>query len=84
MSDATFNATKAAFGERGVIDLIGVMGWYTMVSMVLTSTSVRCPTVSSRSCDNPSRLASRSTRSQTNYLIRLCQFVSTRIVCPAA
>ena len=29
------HATKAAFGERGVIDLIGVMGWYTMVSMVL-------------------------------------------------
>jgi len=35
MSDATFNATKAAFGERGIIDLIGVMGWYTTVSMVL-------------------------------------------------
>lgn len=35
VSDATFNATKAAFGERGVVDLIGVMGWYHMVSMVL-------------------------------------------------
>jgi 4-carboxymuconolactone decarboxylase len=35
MSDATFNATKAMFGERGIVDLIGVMGWYTTVSMVL-------------------------------------------------
>ena len=35
MSDATFNATKAALGERGVVDLIGVMGWYHTVSMLL-------------------------------------------------
>src|SRR5437870_5469065 len=28
MSDATFKATKEAFGERGIVDLIGVMGWY--------------------------------------------------------
>ena len=35
MSDATFNATKAAFGERGIVDLVGVMGWYHTVSMLL-------------------------------------------------
>ena len=35
VSDATFRATKEAFGERGVVDLIGVMGWYNMVSMLL-------------------------------------------------
>jgi 4-carboxymuconolactone decarboxylase len=35
MSDATFAATKAAIGERGIVDLIGVMGWYTTVSMAL-------------------------------------------------
>ena len=35
MSDATFNAAKDAFGERGVVDLIGVMGWYQTVSMLL-------------------------------------------------
>src|SRR5262245_18108870 len=35
MSDATFNAAKAAFGERGVVDLVGVMGWYHTVSMLL-------------------------------------------------
>ena len=37
LSDATFNATKAKFGERGIVDLIGVMGWYQMVSMSLNA-----------------------------------------------
>jgi 4-carboxymuconolactone decarboxylase len=35
VSDATFNAAKAALSERGVVDLIGVMGWYNTVSMLL-------------------------------------------------
>lgn len=35
VSDATFAAVKDLFGERGVVDLIGVMGWYEMVSMLL-------------------------------------------------
>jgi len=35
VSDATFNAAKAAVGEKGVVDLIGVMGWYHTVSMLL-------------------------------------------------
>ena len=34
-SDATFAATKKAFGEKGVVDLMGVMGWYQFVSMML-------------------------------------------------
>ena len=37
VSDATFNATKGAFGERGVVDLIGVMGSYHTVSMLLNT-----------------------------------------------
>jgi 4-carboxymuconolactone decarboxylase len=37
VSDATFNAAKDAFGERGVVDLIGVMGWYHTVSMLLNT-----------------------------------------------
>ena len=37
VGDATFNAAKEAFGERGVVDLIGVMGWYNMVSMLLNT-----------------------------------------------
>lgn len=35
VSDATFNATKDRFGERGVVDLIGVSGYYQLVSMLL-------------------------------------------------
>lgn len=35
VSDATFNTAKTAFGERGVVDLIGVTGYYQFVSMLL-------------------------------------------------
>ena len=37
VSDATFKTTKDAFGEKGVVDLIGVMSWYQMVSMLLNT-----------------------------------------------
>jgi len=33
--DATFNAMRDMFGERGVIDLIGLSGYYAMLAMVL-------------------------------------------------
>ncbi len=35
VSDATFKAMADKFGERGVIDLIAVTGYYTMLAMVL-------------------------------------------------
>ena len=35
VSDATFAAAVKAFGERGVVDLIGVSGYYGLVSMLL-------------------------------------------------
>jgi 4-carboxymuconolactone decarboxylase len=35
VSDATFRAAKDTFGERGVVDLIGVSGYYGLVSMLL-------------------------------------------------
>jgi len=35
VTDAIFKATKDRFGERGVVDLIGTMGYYNMVSMLL-------------------------------------------------
>ena len=35
VSDATFNATKNVFGERGIVDIIAVTGWYNIVSMML-------------------------------------------------
>jgi 4-carboxymuconolactone decarboxylase len=37
VSDATFNAAKSALGERGVVDLVAVMGWYGTVSMLLNT-----------------------------------------------
>jgi len=35
VSDANFAAVKEKFGERGVVDLVGVLGYYSFVSMVL-------------------------------------------------
>jgi 4-carboxymuconolactone decarboxylase len=35
VSDETFRAATDAFGERGVIDLVGVTGYYGLVSMIL-------------------------------------------------
>jgi 4-carboxymuconolactone decarboxylase len=35
VSDAAFAAVKEKFGERGVVDLVGVLGYYQFVSMVL-------------------------------------------------
>ena len=35
MSDRTFENVRQRFGEQGVIDLIGAMGYYSTVSMVL-------------------------------------------------
>jgi len=35
VSDAAFSAAKNAFGEKGVVDIIAVTGWYSIVSMML-------------------------------------------------
>ena len=35
VSDAAFNAAKNTFGEKGVVDIIAVSGWYSIVSMML-------------------------------------------------
>ena len=35
MSDATYQATVDKFGESGVVDLMGITGYYTMLAMVL-------------------------------------------------
>lgn len=35
VTDATFRAAVGALGERGVVDLIGLMGYYGLVSMAL-------------------------------------------------
>lgn len=43
VSDEMFAATKAKFGENGVMDLIGAMGYYSLVSMVLNTDRVSLP-----------------------------------------
>ncbi len=43
VSDATFNAVKARFGEQGVIDLIAVSGYYVVVSMTLNTAQTQLP-----------------------------------------
>jgi 4-carboxymuconolactone decarboxylase len=35
VSDATFLAAKTRFGEKGVVDIVGLSGWYSTVSMAL-------------------------------------------------
>lgn len=43
ISDKTFAATKAKFGERGIVDLIGVTGYYQVVSMLLNTDKYPLP-----------------------------------------
>jgi 4-carboxymuconolactone decarboxylase len=40
VSDAAFDAAKRRFGEQGVVDLIGVSGYYVVVSMTLNTAQV--------------------------------------------
>jgi 4-carboxymuconolactone decarboxylase len=41
--DATYAATAARFGEQGVIDLVAVSGYYTLVAMTLNVSRVPLP-----------------------------------------
>lgn len=43
VGDATYARALARFGERGVIDLVGACGYYSLVSMVLNVARVRLP-----------------------------------------
>lgn len=43
VSDTTYSRTVARFGEQGVIDLIGVNGYYTFLAMVLNGTRTALP-----------------------------------------
>ena len=43
VSDATYAAAVARFGERGVVDLISTVGYYGMVSLVLNTARVALP-----------------------------------------
>jgi 4-carboxymuconolactone decarboxylase len=43
VSDAKYDAIKSRFGERGVMDLVGAVGYYSLVSMVLNVAQVPLP-----------------------------------------
>ena len=43
VSDTNYGRIKNRFGERGVIDLIGAVGYYSLVSMVLNVDGVPLP-----------------------------------------
>jgi 4-carboxymuconolactone decarboxylase len=43
VSDATYDATRNALGEEGVVDLVGLVGYYTLVSMTLNVFEVGLP-----------------------------------------
>jgi 4-carboxymuconolactone decarboxylase len=43
VDDALFERAVATLGERGVMDLIGVSGYYTLVSMVLNVAEIPLP-----------------------------------------
>jgi 4-carboxymuconolactone decarboxylase len=43
VSDANFQRVMALFGEQGIVDLVGVSGYYTAVSMTLNVAQVPVP-----------------------------------------
>jgi 4-carboxymuconolactone decarboxylase len=43
VSDATYARALAKFGEQGVVDAIGLTGWYTLVAMVLNTARTPLP-----------------------------------------
>ena len=43
VSDAAYNAALAQFGERGIMDIIGIIGYYDLVSMTLITMQANAP-----------------------------------------
>src|SRR3546814_6647497 len=43
VTDATFEATRAALGEHGVVDLTGLLGYYSIVGYTLNAFEVEPP-----------------------------------------
>jgi len=43
VGDATYAAAKSHIGERGVVELVGVLGYYALVSMTLNTFGIEVP-----------------------------------------
>ena len=37
VSDATYASALAEFGEQGIVDMVGLSGYYTLIAMVLNT-----------------------------------------------
>ena len=37
VSDATYARARAEFGEQGIVDMVGLSGYYTLIAMVLNT-----------------------------------------------
>ena len=46
MSDPTYAAALALFGEHGVVDLMGINGYYTFLAMVMNAAQTALPQAS--------------------------------------
>jgi 4-carboxymuconolactone decarboxylase len=43
VSDATYVEALALFGEKGVVDLMGINGYYTLLAMVMNAAQTPAP-----------------------------------------
>ena len=43
LSSDTYEAARTALGEQGLVDLIGILGYYTLISMTLNAFEVETP-----------------------------------------
>ena len=43
VSQPTFNAARERFGDEGVVDLIGILGYYTLIAMTIAAFEIPAP-----------------------------------------
>jgi len=43
VSDATYQRAVAKFGEKGVMDIVGINGYYTFLAMAMNTAHYRVP-----------------------------------------
>ena len=43
VSDATYSQALAMFGEKGVIDTVGIIGYYTLLAMAMNTAQTPAP-----------------------------------------
>ena len=43
ISDATFERAKSRFGSKGVVDMTGIVGYYTFLAMQLNAARYKAP-----------------------------------------